>query len=101
MLLISYEGGYIVAKKSDVQSWNFDITEEALKYHQEQMVEERMAKVRKTMEGDDYEIVAVHEFRWNSSMPLEDDIVLRRVVHFAKKGSWKFITKKEANEGIF
>lgn len=92
---------YVVAKESDFRGIVIQITEDMLKYNMIHLAEEKAETFRKQMEDDGYEFVLSTALR-----PRERDywrtvnVVERREYHYAKKGSWKLITKEEAQVGL-
>lgn len=96
---IKISDGYIAVDDDfEIKKFSIEITEDMEKYNMISLFEDRVKEAKESMDHEGYDLVAVFDYTpspWNWD---NREVVLQRVLSFAKKGSWKFVANKEECE---
>lgn len=99
MQYIKVPEGYVAVDDGcEIKRFAIHLTEDMEKYNMTRLFEEEIKETRAQMEAEGCDMIAATDYTPNLSSKIWGDnheIVLKRILSFAKKGSWRFVTEKE------
>ena len=86
---------YVVADYDDMRDWRLEITEDTIKYRMEPTIEKKAQEIRLLMEKEGFDLINDEQYKRNPTMAIEHEVEGLRVLHFARKGKWRFMTREQ------